>query len=185
MTKGCQPNKTYQYGTWNCIRNTEILQLLCSGHNFTPSLWSCLTVFHLFYFKPQSGGNLRGFPLHEANTLKRWLHLEEKQIPASYLSLLKNCEHFQVAKETKDQTECYSTFRSYDKWPCYATTKQKIQLRWSLAFAILLQFISKINGHYSYMKFGINKYWCEKDNPFSPEFKLFKYEKLTALKALL
>lgn len=113
MTKGCQPNKTYRYGTWNRIRHTEILQLLCSGHNFTPSLWSCLTVFHLFYFKSQPGGNLRGFPLQEANTLKRWLHLEEKQIPASYLSLLKNCEHFQVAKGTKDQTEFYSTFRSY------------------------------------------------------------------------
>lgn len=57
-------------------------QLLHLGHNFIACPWSCITVFYLFYFEPQSGGNLRGFSLQEANALKQELHLEEKlQIP--------------------------------------------------------------------------------------------------------
>lgn len=50
------------------------------------------------------------------------------------LNLLRNCDHFQAAKRTKDQTELYSTFKSYDQLPHHATTPQKIQSGWSFTF---------------------------------------------------
>lgn len=63
--------------------------------------------------------------------------------------------------------------------------KDENQLLSSLAFAILPKFILEPNTHYSHKKFNVNEYWWEKNNPLSPEFRLFKYEQFIASKTLL